>query len=395
LGEGPTLALVTGGGVMGWWPGSQTALAASLAWDKLLSVSRTAPLYLPAAQPVGRSLRIVSGREAAISGDIDATDILPTRRIALGAGQSIDAPPLQGYRIEDARLVTDGRAFLGIISSGNAVISEVSEDYRSERGTYRSLRYLQRFPEARRIPAAASLLTGGGGIPTYFHWLYDVLPRLHLLERAGLLVDGGRFVVPKLVASYQRETLQLLGVKPAACIEVQGPTLLMTEQLSATAGHRSFQRVEPWIPGFLRDRLGTGAERGDLRLYINRRDTRTRRLLNEDKLERTLSSQGIRSVSLAHLGFREQVALFAAAELIVAPHGAGLSNIAFCRPGARIVELAGGAQFWPVYEDVSRAVALDHLVVPNALQTVGASWLPPHVQHLAVDVERVQQALAE
>jgi hypothetical protein len=46
-----------------------------------------------------------------------------------------------------------------------------------------------------------------------------------------------------------------------------------------------------------------------------------------------------------------------------------------------------------VYEAVSRAVDLDHVVVQGALRMVGASWLPPHVRHMAAEVERVREVL--
>ena len=36
---------------------------------------------------------------------------------------------------------------------------------------------------------------------------------------------------------------------------------------------------------------------------------------------------------------REQVALFHQADVIVAPAGAALANVLFCRPGAKVIEL--------------------------------------------------------
>jgi hypothetical protein len=47
----------------------------------------------------------------------------------------------------------------------------------------------------------------------------------------------------------------------------------------------------------------------------------------------------IRNVKLEGMPFHEQIQLFASAKLIVGQHGAGLSNIVFCKPGTHLVEI--------------------------------------------------------
>jgi hypothetical protein len=47
----------------------------------------------------------------------------------------------------------------------------------------------------------------------------------------------------------------------------------------------------------------------------------------------------MRNVKLEGMPFHEQIQLFASAKLIVGQHGAGLSNIVFCKPGTHVVEI--------------------------------------------------------
>ena len=78
-------------------------------------------------------------------------------------------------------------------------------------------------------------------------------------------------------------------------------------------------------------------ERTPRRVFIDRRASPLRKLANEDELIAALPD--FTPVRLEALTVEEQIRLFANADFIVAPHGAGLTNIGFSRPGSVVVEL--------------------------------------------------------
>ena len=365
-----------------------------LAAGKLASARGLAPLYLPARDPVGQQLTVRSGLDdPAEVGSIEHQQVLPVRDIDLGAEGSITAPPLHAFSLEPARLITDARGFAGFVTDRGSVIAEISEHYRGTRGDLTSFNRLQRYPRRRqRVGSVASLLTGGGGPQTYFHWLYDVLPRIALLEQAGFVREGDRYLVPRLDQRFMHETLEILGIDPAGCVQLEGPTLLEADRVAVSAGHRNYRRVESWIPQFLRDRLMTEQPQTGRRLYANRRDTRVRNILNEDHLEAALVSRGFETVTLSSFSFGEKVRLFASADVVVAPHGAGLSHVAFCAPGASVVDIRDPAFYWPVFEDTARGVGARYKTV-DALSMVGWSRLPPRMRHVQADVDRIMDAV--
>ena len=49
------------------------------------------------------------------------------------------------------------------------------------------------------------------------------------------------------------------------------------------------------------------------------------------------------------LSVQEQIDHFAAARVVVAPHGAALTNLTFCRPGVRLLELFAPGYLNPGY----------------------------------------------
>jgi len=64
------------------------------------------------------------------------------------------------------------------------------------------------------------------------------------------------------------------------------------------------------------------------------------------------------------LTFAQQIDLFAAAEFIVAPHGASLASLLFCQPRTRVIELSPDAAFNPMFWKISEKLGLYHAVLP-------------------------------
>jgi capsular polysaccharide biosynthesis protein len=80
-------------------------------------------------------------------------------------------------------------------------------------------------------------------------------------------------------------------------------------------------------------------DRGERRIYISRRDSNNRILTNEQAVIDLVSSYGYCTFELSAMNFTEQMSLFHSATHIISPHGAGLANIVFCRPGTFVCEL--------------------------------------------------------
>ena len=75
------------------------------------------------------------------------------------------------------------------------------------------------------------------------------------------------------------------------------------------------------------------------RFYVDRRGSPARPLLNEAEVIERLLPLGFTPVRPETLSFPQQLRLFRNAEAIVAPHGAALTNLLWCRPGCAVLEL--------------------------------------------------------
>ena len=68
-------------------------------------------------------------------------------------------------------------------------------------------------------------------------------------------------------------------------------------------------------------------------------------------------------MNLGGLSFAEQVALFAEAEVVVGPHGAGLTNCVFMAPGGALIELTHDKRVVWTFHEVAGAAGLNYACI--------------------------------
>ncbi|WP_199258320.1 glycosyltransferase 61 family protein [Paracoccus binzhouensis] len=68
-------------------------------------------------------------------------------------------------------------------------------------------------------------------------------------------------------------------------------------------------------------------------------EARARGITGHKSLLAELSARGFRVVAFEHLSPLEQIAQMQAADIVIAPHGAGLANMVYARPGALVIEI--------------------------------------------------------
>ena len=146
---------------------------------------------------------------------------------------------------------------------------------------------------------------------------------------------------------YLVESLRLLGLDPAK-IMVQSPdTHFVSEQLvvpSYSEPGRLPEQFDYTPEGlqFVRGLIFSGnvpsPVRAD-RIVVSREKALTRRVVDGDTFHAALGKAGFTKVCLEDYTVQQQAALFRQARIVVMPTGGGIANMAFCEPGARIVEL--------------------------------------------------------
>ena len=192
------------------------------------------------------------------------------------------------------------------------------------------------------------VLAGRGDL-NYFHFLVEILPRLALFETEGLPTPDSWYV--PLQHSFQREILELVGFLPRVeIIDADIHPHVLGERLLVPGLPDAFKRTPPWTIDFVRERLRPPDVElvAGRRIYVTRGDQRHNRIVtNEPEVTKMLVSRGFEVVDPGAHSVADQIRMFAEAECIVSPHGAGLTNVLFASAGAAVLEILS-----PNYVDV-------------------------------------------
>ena len=208
--------------------------------------------------------------------------------------------------------------------------------------------------------AVLSVLSGN----VYFHWMVDLLPRIEILRQGINLEEIDWFVVNDYQQPFQRETLKSIGIKEEKILASDRHPHIQAEELVVPSYPSYLGWLQPWGLKFLREVFlkGITNNKSDFseRIYIGRGNARYRRIMNEAEVVEILCKFGFTYITPESMSLENQIATFAHAKIIVAPHGSGLTNIVFCNPGTKVIELFSPHYLRYYYWHISRLLGLEH-----------------------------------
>jgi capsular polysaccharide biosynthesis protein len=237
-------------------------------------------------------------------------------------------------------------------ADGRSLARDVTPDFGNDERSHWMLHRDRLLPRPRNL-RGTTLVMAHNVSANYFHWLLEEVPRCF-----GLALDSYDHIIASGFTAAQREMLRLLGIGNDRLLEPRG-----------YCGYRAGHLVIPAIPGriaggdhcdetvprmdtltALRElaagmleeadsRRGLGSSGYPEKILVSRSRAPSRRLANETEVHAVLKEKGFTLVHLEDMGLRQQAQLFARAKVVVAPHGAALANLVFCKAGTTVVEL--------------------------------------------------------
>jgi capsular polysaccharide biosynthesis protein len=199
------------------------------------------------------------------------------------------------------------------------------------------------------------------GLFNYGHWLVEMFPKVFpaleqiICGKLGICLPAhyreSKIITQTLLhAGVTTNNIEWINI-----FERQDKltTLERVLYVSPISMHWEFGYISPWIADVL-NRLTSNVPTGSQKkIFVSRKDAQARYLLNEDDVYATIQPLGYVLVRTAEMSFPEQVLVFKGASEIIGVYGASLSNMIFCEPGTKVLNICPNTYVDHFYWDIA------------------------------------------
>ena len=195
-----------------------------------------------------------------------------------------------------------------------------------------------------------SLVQGASGNDNYFHWMFDIIPRILLIKKYYSLNNINYFYCHN-IKKWQLDTLSIFNINEDKIINSKIHSHVMCDSLLACS-HPWYSKgyileeannMPKWIIEevskiFLNHKKKFTCKK---KFFIDRRESKFNhcQIINDDEIKKFLIKNDFEIFKIGNLSIFEQIFLFNNAEMIVGAHGAAFANLMYCKPGAKIIDI--------------------------------------------------------
>ncbi|NEO53877.1 MAG: glycosyltransferase family 61 protein [Okeania sp. SIO3B5] len=224
----------------------------------------------------------------------------------------------------------------------------------------------------------------------YYHSLIDNIPRLYLLHQDEYKkIPEIKLLVSSELTKLEDYYLKKLLPENAKVFIVKPNNFYFLEKLifpqlltSYNAGYLPSEYLE-----FFMNKIKPNRERNKVnRIFISRKNSRSRHILNEDEILDRLAIHGFKKYFLEELSITEQIELFYDADYVIGVHGAGLVNLIFASE-INVLEIFSTSYVIPHYYYLAKS--LNHTYKHWCCDSKGGKNTPSFI----VDAEELLKKL--
>lgn len=193
----------------------------------------------------------------------------------------------------------------------------------------------------------------------YYHWMVGTVPKLRYIDEYEQSTGQDvKLLVPNTLPKYVRESLCLLGYPQHKYLKANNLVYKTDQLILPSHPYPGTERDYQWIRDRMFQEVNPETHERTANVYITRRNAIGRRVVNEDQVINALRPYGFEAFCLEDRSVSENIKLFANADAVVSPHGAGLTDILFSQR-ASVIELFG-SRINTAYEQLAELNGLEY-----------------------------------
>jgi len=346
-----------------------------------LFAERTAP-EITAVKPNRRSARKplnrwtiypASTEDFPLPQTIEADDVGGFRKF-----RSYSHPPAFVYRFSNAFYHGD---FGAVVDTKQRVLSDLFDGPAN-------------FSQALRTKSEPCFCDGDALVlsssSNHYHWLIKMLPRLHLVEQAGLSASHFRKLLINWPTAAHGEAYALADIPARALQVVKERDFWICRNLYvSTIPHHAPGWAVKYLRRIFAPVLRNVTDKSKA-IYLIRGDTPWRQVRNEEEVIEHLKRSGIESFDLSQHTFLEQIGIISNAHVIISVHGAALANLVFGTRGAHVLEIFANAENQKCYRAIAAHRQMTyHYFLAQQIPTRG----DPNRLDLIIPLEKLDRAV--
>jgi tetratricopeptide (TPR) repeat protein len=251
--------------------------------------------------------------------------------------------------------------------------------------------------ETRFHRSARTVLLPPGAVFNYFHFMFETLGSLLLLERH---FDLSKFdlVLSGEPKAYQKRLFEIaLKAPPRVRIRNEAPFQhFLFRQARYMPFPSRWSVPHPKVVRLVRERVSrhlASATKGK-RVYLSRESVKSgRKTLNEKAIGSMLQARGFITKDSGLMSIDEQTEFFKDVEVLVAPAGAALTNLIFCPSSVIVVALTTAFHHSEVFTMIASALDQKMIVCAGPSQTIPNPFFFWSTLDLEVDLSNLTAAV--
>lgn len=242
------------------------------------------------------------------------------------------------------------------LTEDNYLLGPVSNYYSDNKNAHPAFGTLI-LPKCKVLKGRSIIIRGGA----YWHKVQDGLPAIYLAQLAGFDIDKiDHFIIQDKIID-NNTIFTRSGIPIEKQVRLHDPKECYNcEELIFSSW---YDRKGSWYKDFLIEKIKpeTIGAVFPKKIYLSRSMVDTRKVLNEDEVVEFLKKYGFECLHNENLSFDEQISLFQNATHVISCHGSQLTNIVFCKPGTKVLEIrhiAHKIHYRKAFHDLSNGFGL-------------------------------------